>query len=125
MNETPEQRAERIFKEDEEIQKKRKAEDDEGAMIDRHLKRYNAYNEEIQKNKSLFYFMEIYKMKPKTLVKFLLKARSIAFNDKFDTEEAEYQAIGKHGLLGYFNLMNQKLRDEWADFARKMGCFEY
>jgi hypothetical protein len=107
--ETPEQRAARIFREDEEIQRKRSEKEAQTSLVTAYKKRTQALEE--------YKVGKVYGQ-PKSLKRFL--GMAINGNKEFKSEEEEYQFVGKllkHAWLA----MNDELRDKWSKFARDYG----
>ena len=102
--ETPEQRAERIFKEDEEKQKERYEEEEKQGLKERQQKR----KETIEKYKAFIDGMVIGKQKQITYRRYLKERLEKGADILFKTEDDEYNYIGKFG------------RGMWGeDFIRK------
>ena len=91
--ETPEQRAERILKEDEEKRKEKRKQQEKELLIDNQLKR----KETVEKYKAFIDGMVIGKQKQITYRRHLKNKLEKGADTLFETEDDEYDYIGKFG----------------------------
>jgi hypothetical protein len=113
--ETAQQRADRIFKEDEEKQKLDRIKEEAETKVSNKKKRSDA----IIKYDIKARFKKIRNKNAKFFLRY-----AIMYDTDFKTEEQEYNCIGG-ALKSFFNGMNEKFRDEFGDFASDFGCFDY
>ena len=113
--ETPEQRAERIFKEDEELQKQSEKQE----FVDRQVKRQAV----VTKHKDFIEAMIV--GKPKGIISYLLSGATKVFN----TDDEEYQYVGKFGRGAWNEYDIKKFKkneqDKIVEIAREFGAFDY
>jgi hypothetical protein len=125
LRETPEQRAERIIKEDEDKQK----EDELKQLPERRLKRIAV----IEKHKAILDASIVGKQKGIRFRKYFRSYVNAVAQRVFETEEEEYTNIGKVGRLYWTN--DESIRKAYnkkdpmieviADIVAEFGCFDY
>jgi hypothetical protein len=129
QQETPEQRAERIFKEDKEKQQKEWEEEQIKQLPERRLKRIAV----IEKHKEILDASIQGKQKGIRYRKqFYVYVTEVA-QKVFETEDEEYRWIGKAGRLPYtdheehFKAYNKKdpMNEVIGEIMREFGCFDY
>ena len=123
--ETPEQRAERIFKEDEDAYEMKELQE----LQERRLKRIAV----VEKNKDVLDAMIVGKQKAirwrKHFHAYVFKIAKM----NFKTEDEEYKYIGKAGRMNWtdYEEMNKAFKKTdpmhgvIKDIMREFGCFEY
>jgi hypothetical protein len=127
--ETPEQRAERIFKEDEEKQRQEWEEEQIKQLPERRLKRIAV----IEKHKAILDASIIGKQKGIRFRKHFHAYVNAVAQRVFLSEDEEYKAVGKVGRLPYTDDENlckaYKKNDPMikviADIVAEFGCFDY
>jgi len=129
MSETPEQRAERIFKEDQEKQQQEWKEELIRQLPANRLKRLAV----IEKHKAILDASIVGKQKGIRFRKHFHAYVNMVADRVFETEDQEYRAVGKPGRLPYTDYENLRkaynkndpMNDVIADIMREFGCFEY
>jgi hypothetical protein len=127
--ETPEQRAERIFKEDEEKRRQEWEEEQIKRLPERRLQRIAV----IEKNKEILDASIQGKQKGIRFRKFFHFYVNYVAQKVFETEDQEYACIGKPGRLRYTDIEEQTKAYKKGDPMLKVigeimtefGCFEY
>ena len=129
MSETPEQRAERIFKEDEEKREKQKEEKEKQELEERRQKRLAV----ITKYKEELDAMIVGKQKGIRFRRYLRQYVIDVSTEIFKTEDEEYKKIGKPGRLRWTDMdeylkafnKSDKMNGIIGDIMREFGCFDY
>jgi len=128
--ETPEQRAERIFKEDEEKQKNEEKQNEKEELHKRRMKRQAV----VEKHRAMLDLSVAEKGVPQIKWRRFFRNYVIEMAETvFETEEDEYININKPDRLYYTftDLMqkaytkNDPMRDIFLDIITEFGCFEY